>query len=66
MDSRKTLFTLLAGAAITTVIGILLTPYKDSSKRKKIGEKTRDYTDSVGEIVKDSVANVKNRFQKMG
>jgi gas vesicle protein len=66
MDSRKALFTILGGVALTTVIGFLLTPYKDSSKRKKIVKKARDYKDTVGETIKDSVANVKNQLKKMG
>ncbi|WP_138431891.1 YtxH domain-containing protein [Fodinibius saliphilus] len=66
MDSKKVLFTLLAGAALTSVVGILLTPYKDSSKRKKIVDKARDYADNAEETIKDSVSNVKKRIKKMG
>ena len=66
MDSKKALFAILAGAVLTPVIGFLLTPYRDSSKRKKIVEKARDFTDTAGETIKDSVANVKNQFEKMG
>lgn len=66
MDSKKALFTILGGMTLTTVIGFLLTPYKDSSRRKKLVKKARDYTDTAGETIKDSVANVNNRFKKMG
>lgn len=65
MDSRKALFAILGGVALTTVIGILLTPYRDSSRRKKIAEKARDYTDTAGETIKESVANVKTQLKKM-
>lgn len=65
MNSKKTLIALLAGAALTTVFGILLKPYKDSSKRKKIADKAKDYTDTAEKTVKDSVVNVKNQFKKM-
>lgn len=66
MNSRKALFAILGGVALATVIGILLTPSKNSSRRKKFVEKARDYTDIAGETIKDSVANVKNRLKKMG
>lgn len=66
MDSRKAIFAILGGVALTTVIGFLLTPYKDSSKRKKIIDKARDYADIAEETIKDSAANVKSRVKKMG
>lgn len=59
MDSRKALFAILGGVTLTTVIGFLLTPYKGSSKQKKIVDKARDYIDTAGETVKDSIANIK-------
>ncbi len=65
MNSKKTLIALLAGAALTTVFSILLKPYKDSSKRKKIADKAKDYTDTAEETIKDSVVNVKNRLNKI-
>lgn len=64
MDSRKALFALLAGAALTTVIGILLTTNNGSSKRKKIVEKVGDYSDTAEETLKNSVTNVKTQLKK--
>lgn len=66
MNSRKTLVAILGGVALATAVGILLTPYRDSSTRKKIVKKAKDYTDSVGEKMKESVANGNSRFEKMG
>lgn len=66
MDTRKALFAILGGVALTTVIGFLLTPYKDSSNRKKIIDKARDYADIAEETIKNSAANVKSRVKKMG
>ncbi|MGM0547528.1 MAG: hypothetical protein ACQEST_12500 [Bacteroidota bacterium] len=66
MDSKKTLFAIIGGVALTTAIGFLLTPYKDSSKRKKIVNKAKDYADNAEETIKGSVANVKSRVKKMG
>lgn len=66
MGSKKALFAIIGGAALTTVIGFLLTPYKDSSKRKKIVDKAKDYADNAEETIKGSVVNVKSRVKKMG
>jgi gas vesicle protein len=65
MNSRKTLFAILGGVAITTVIGFLLAPYQDKSKRKKIVDKTKDYAENAEETIKDSVSNVKSRVKKI-
>lgn len=65
MDSRKALFAILSGVALTTVIGILLTPYRGSFRRKKIVEKAKDYTDTAGEAIKKSVDRSKNQLKKM-
>lgn len=66
MNSRKKLIAILGGVALTSVIGYLLTPYKDSSKRKKIVDKARDYIGTAEETIKGSVANVKSWVKKMG
>lgn len=65
MNLRNTLLAILGGVALTTVIGILLTPYRDTSGRKKIVEKARDHTDTLEENIKVSVVNGKTRLQKM-
>lgn len=65
MNSKKVLFTILAGTALSTIIGVLLNPYKDSSRRKKIVEKAKDYTDLAGETIKKSVDKSKNQLKKM-
>ncbi|MDR8394342.1 hypothetical protein NC796_24550 [Aliifodinibius sp. S!AR15-10] len=65
MDSRKALFALLAGAALTTVIGILLTPYKDSFRRKTIADKGKDSPDAAEGLIKESVTNGKAQIRKM-
>ncbi len=66
MKSRKTLFAILGGVALTTVIGILSTSYRDTSKRKKIVDKAKDFANTAEETLKGSVANVKSRVKKMG
>lgn len=64
MDSKK-VFAIVGGVALTTLIGILLTPYKSSSKRKKIVDKAKDHADTAKETIKESVANAKNQLKKM-
>ncbi|PAU94786.1 hypothetical protein CK503_04740 [Aliifodinibius salipaludis] len=66
MNSQKTLFAILGGVALSAGIGILLTSYRDSSKRKEIFDKARDYTDTAKETIKDSAAGVKKELKKMG
>lgn len=65
MNSRNALLALFDGVVLTTLVGILLTPYKDSSKRKKTIEKARDHTDNAEETIKGSVVNGQNRLKKM-
>lgn len=65
MDSRKALFALLAGVALTTVIGILLTPNKGSSKRKKHANKINGEIDEVREKLKETVSNVNDQKNAM-
>lgn len=65
MNSRNALLALFGGVVLTTLVGILLTPYKDSSKRKKTIEKVRDHTDNAEETIKGSVVNGQNRLKKM-
>lgn len=66
MDSRKTLIVILGSVALTTAIGFLLTPHKKSSRRKKIVDKAKDYTDTAEKTIKDSVANIKKQVNIMG
>lgn len=65
MDSRKSLYALLAGAGLAAIIGILLTPYKNSSRRERIVEKAKDYADSAEETIKDSAASVKKQLKNI-
>lgn len=64
MDSRKALFAIFGSVALTTVIGILLSLYKDTFRRNKITEEVRD-KDTAGEPIKDPVANAKNQLKEM-
>ncbi|MFH5830942.1 hypothetical protein ACG2F4_11015 [Halalkalibaculum sp. DA3122] len=66
MNTRKALYAILGGVALTTIIGILVTPYRDSSGRKSIVDKAKDYTDTAGETINESVDNVKKQVKKMG
>ncbi len=54
MKSR-TVFALLAGAAVGTVLGILLAPDKGEETRKKVKKTTEDCIDKV----KERLSNIK-------
>ena len=54
MKSR-TVFALLAGAAVGTVLGILLAPDKGEGTRKKVKKTTEDCIDKV----KERLSNIK-------
>ena len=54
MKSR-TVFALLAGAAVGAVLGILFAPDKGEKTRKKMKKTTEDYIDSV----KEKLSNLK-------
>lgn len=66
MNSRNALLAFFGGVVLTTIVGVLLTPYRDSSRQKKIVEKARDHTDNAEETIKGSVVNGQNRLKKMG
>lgn len=63
MDSKNALLAILGGVALTTIVGIILTPYKNSLRRKNVVEKAGDYTDPVRKTIRESVADVKNQVK---
>lgn len=65
MDSRKSVYALLAGAGLATIIGFLVTPHRKPSRRERIVKKAKDYADTAEETVKDSVVSVKKQLKKM-
>lgn len=66
MNSKKAVFAILSGVALTTAVGILLTPYRKSSRRKRLINKARGYTDAAEETIIDSVADANYRFKRSG
>lgn len=66
MDSRKTLFVIFGSLALTTLIGILLNPYKNSSGQMKIVDKNSDDEGTAKETLKESDASLITRLKKMG
>lgn len=66
MNSRNTLLAILGGVALTTAMGILLAPYRKSSKRKKLIGKARGYKNAVEDSIKESAGRVKTKVKKMG
>ena len=61
MKSR-TVFALLAGAAVGTVLGILLAPDKGEETRKKVKKTTEDCIDKV----KERLSNIKKENDENG
>ena len=59
MKSR-TVFALLAGAAVGAVLGILFAPDKGEKTRKKMKKTTEDYIDSV----KEKLSNLKKEVDE--
>jgi len=59
MKSR-TVFALLAGAAVGAVLGILFAPDKGEKTRKKMKKTTEDYIDSV----KEKLSNLKQEVDE--
>lgn len=66
MNSRNALLAFFGGVVLTTIAGILLTPYRDSSRRKKFVEKAWNHTDNAEETIKGLVVNGQNRLKRMG
>lgn len=65
MDSRKALFAILAGAVLTTAVGMILTPYKDSYKRKKTSDKLNGKVGEVKDVIGETFNDVKGQIKKM-
>lgn len=65
MDIKKTILTVLAASALTTAIGVLLIPYRDSSKRKKIADKGNLKADEAKEAQSENSSNVKKQIKTM-
>lgn len=62
MNSRKVLYTLLAGAALTTVTGLL---FKDATKRKEIADKLNSKVNDAKGAIKETFSDVKSQIKTM-
>ena len=62
-NSGKVVASLLIGAAIGGILGILFAPDKGSETRKKIAGKADDLTDSLKETFNSFVKESKNQFE---
>ena len=66
MNAKKALFTIIGGAALTAGVGILLTTYKDTSRRITITKKIRRKVDDLGKAIEESASDANNHFDTMG
>lgn len=63
MKTKKTVITVLTGAAMAAIGGLLFAPQKGSAMRKKISKKSRKYADTVNNTYKSSVDSITNTFR---
>lgn len=64
MSNRKIIISALAGLAIGGIIGILFAPEKGSRTRRRIIDKSEDYVDDLKEKLKDTLDNMKAKYDK--
>lgn len=62
MSNSKLLAGFLAGAAVGGILGILLAPDKGEVTRKKIIDKSNDFSDAVKDKFNDTVDGIKEHF----
>jgi gas vesicle protein len=65
MSTTKVLISLIAGAAVGAVIGILFAPDKGTETRRKISEQGNDLADNLKGKFTDLVDGVKEKFSSM-
>ena len=65
MDSGKILLGVLAGVAAGAIIGILFAPAKGSETRKKILNKTGDYSDELKEKFNEFIDGIAEKYENV-
>jgi len=62
MSSSKVLLGFVAGAAVGALAGLLFAPDKGENTRKKIADKTGDWSDTAKETFNGIIDGVKNVY----
>jgi gas vesicle protein len=63
MNNEKVVLGFLAGLATGAVLGILFAPEKGSTTRRKIVQKSDEYTDELSEKFNQFVDDVSEKFE---
>jgi gas vesicle protein len=62
MKGSKVILAFLGGIAVGAIAGILLAPDKGSNTRKAIREMAEDFTDTIGDNLKETLDRVKEEY----
>ncbi len=62
MENGKVVLSVLAGVAAGALLGVLFAPAKGSETRKKIAEKSKDYTDALKEKYEELMKTMSEKF----
>lgn len=63
MSLGKVVLGTLAGVATGVLLGVLFAPEKGTDLRKKIGKKSKGYSDSVKDKLNEILDSVKTKFE---
>jgi gas vesicle protein len=65
MKFGRIIFGILAAMGVGTILGILFAPDKGSETRKKISNKTRDFSDEINAKVNEAVLTVNKKMENL-
>lgn len=63
MSTGKILLSVLAGAAVGALVGVLMAPDKGTVTRKKILKRGEDYTEALKDKFDDLVSSMTDKFE---
>jgi gas vesicle protein len=63
MNSGKVLISVIAGAAVGAIMGVLFAPDKGSATRKKIAKKSADTIDDLKKKVENLMDDIASKYE---